>query len=96
MLIPLGKKRNCRETRSSKQRISLDRVVEGLVHPCRTENGTSQAIGMDCLSYEAEARVLKIRDERKITSMEMWLGHSTKHISWREKELTIAFYNNLI
>ena len=49
------------------------------------------------LCYGAEAWTLKIRDGRKITSMEMWLWYGMKNKSWMEKkELTIAFYKNLI
>ena len=47
------------------------------------------------LSYGAEAWTLKIRDERKITSMEMWLWRRMKRISWMKKELTLIFYKNL-
>ena len=37
------------------------------------------------LSYGAEAWTLKVRDERKITSMEMWLWRRMLRISWMEK-----------
>ena len=37
------------------------------------------------LSYGAEAWTLKARDERKITSMEMWLWRRMLRISWMEK-----------
>ena len=37
------------------------------------------------LSYGAEAWTLKVRDERKITSMEMWLWRIMLRISWMEK-----------
>ena len=37
------------------------------------------------LSYGAEAWNLKVRDERKITSMEMWLWRRMLRISWMEK-----------
>ena len=37
------------------------------------------------LSYGAEAWTLKARDERKITSMEMWLWRRMMRISWMEK-----------
>ena len=37
------------------------------------------------LSYRAEAWTLKVRGERKITSMEMWLWRRRKRISWMEK-----------
>ena len=37
------------------------------------------------LSYGAEAWTLKVRDERKITSMEMWLWQRMLRISWMEK-----------
>ena len=37
------------------------------------------------LSYRAEAWTLKVRDERKITSMEMWLWRRLLSISWMEK-----------
>ena len=38
------------------------------------------------LSYGAEAWTLKVRDERKITSMEMWLWRRMLRISWMEKQ----------
>ena len=47
------------------------------------------------LSYGAEAWTLKVRDERKITSMEMWLWRRMMRISSMENELTIVFYKNL-
>ena len=37
------------------------------------------------LSYGAEAWTLKVRDERKITPMEMWLWRRMLRISWMEK-----------
>ena len=37
------------------------------------------------LSYGTEAWTLKVRDERKITSMEMWLWRRMLRISWMEK-----------
>ena len=37
------------------------------------------------LSYRAEAWTLKLRDERKITSIEMWLWRRMLRISWMEK-----------
>ena len=37
------------------------------------------------LSYGAEAWTPKVRDERKITSMEMWLWRRMLRISWIEK-----------
>ena len=37
------------------------------------------------MSYGAEAWTLKARDERKITSMEMWLWRRMLRISWMEK-----------
>ena len=37
------------------------------------------------LSYGAEAWTLKVRDERKITSMEMWLWRRMMRISWKEE-----------
>ena len=37
------------------------------------------------LSYGAEALTLKVRYERKITSMEMWLWRRMMRISWMEK-----------
>ena len=37
------------------------------------------------LSYGAEAWTLKVREERKITSMEMWLWRRMWRISWMEK-----------
>ena len=43
------------------------------------------------LSYGAEAWTLKARDERKITSMEMWLWRRMLRISW----MTIVSYKNL-
>ena len=46
-------------------------------------------------SYGADAWTQRIRDERKIASMDMSLWRTMKRISWMEKELTIAFYNNL-
>ena len=47
------------------------------------------------LSYGAEAWTMKVRDERNITSMAMWLWRRMKRISWMEKELTLVFYTNL-
>ena len=41
------------------------------------------------LSYGAEAWTLQVRDERKITSMEMWLCRRMKRISWMEKRTDI-------
>ena len=37
------------------------------------------------LSYGAEAWTLKVRDERKITSMEIWIWRRMMRISWMEK-----------
>ena len=37
------------------------------------------------LSYGAEAWTLKVREERNITSMEMWLWRRMLRISWMEK-----------
>ena len=44
------------------------------------------------LSYGSEVWTLKMQDERKITSMEMWLWRRTMriYISWMEKTLTIV------
>ena len=40
-----------------------------------------KALVWTVLSYGAEAWTLKVRDERKITSMEMWLWSRMKRIS---------------
>ena len=47
------------------------------------------------LAYGAESWILMVRDERKITSMEMWLWRRMMRISWMENELTTVFYKNL-
>ena len=54
-----------------------------------------KALVWTVLSYEAEAWTLKVRDEVKIKSMEMWLRGRMMRISWMEKELRIVFYKNL-
>ena len=47
------------------------------------------------LSYGADAWTLKVRDERKITSMEMWLWCRMKRISWMEKRTDISILQDL-
>ena len=47
------------------------------------------------LSYGAEAWTLKVRDERKITSMEMWLWRRMLRISWMEKRTDISILQEL-
>ena len=50
---------------------------------------------MDALSYEAEAWNLKVRDERKITAMEIWLWRRMKRIRWMEKRTDISILQEL-
>ena len=47
------------------------------------------------LSYGAEACNLKVRDERKITSMKIWLWQRMMHISWMEKRIDINILQEL-
>ena len=63
--------------------------MEGSVHPSCTENET---LVWTVLSYGAEAWTLKVQDERKITSMEMWLWRRMLRISWMEKRT----YNSIL
>ena len=59
--------------------------MEGSVHPSRTENETGKTLVWTVLSYGAETWTLKVRDERKITSMEMWLWRRMMLIIWMEQ-----------
>ena len=47
------------------------------------------------LSYGAEAWILKVRDERKMTSMEMWLWRIMLRISWMEKRTDNSIFQEL-
>ena len=47
--------------------------------------GLVKTLEWTALSYGAESWTLKVRDERKIISMEMWLWRRMKRISWTEK-----------
>ena len=47
------------------------------------------------LSYGAEAWTLKVRNERKITSTEMWLWRRMMRISWMEKRTDNSILQDL-
>ena len=47
------------------------------------------------LFYGAEPWTLKMRDERKITSMEMWLWRRMKRLSWMEKRTANSILQEL-
>ena len=56
----------------------INHPVKGLVHPNCTGNETVKTLVWTVLSYGAEARTLKMRDERKIT-------YQRKRAGWMER-----------
>ena len=75
LVIAMAKRRMCELTTLWK-----DRFI-----PVALKMRLVKTLVWTVLSYGAEAWTLKVRDERKITSMEMWLWRRMLRISWMEK-----------